>query len=64
MVSRDQTPQGQFYCSVGAKNAFGREMIDTLTLWQVLTLKVSTEVAAGQWEFNVLLKELNKQVMR
>ena len=25
---RDQTPQGQFYCSVGAKNAFGREMIE------------------------------------
>ena len=26
---RDQTPQGQFYCSVGAKNTFGREVIET-----------------------------------
>ena len=25
---RDQTPQGQFYCSVGAKNTFGREIIE------------------------------------
>ncbi|MEC8671313.1 MAG: glutamine synthetase beta-grasp domain-containing protein, partial [Candidatus Thermoplasmatota archaeon] len=25
---RDQTPQGQFYCSVGAKNAFGRDIIE------------------------------------
>ena len=25
---RDQTPQGQFYCSVGAKNAYGRECIE------------------------------------
>ncbi|HJN70755.1 MAG TPA: glutamine synthetase beta-grasp domain-containing protein, partial [Candidatus Thalassarchaeaceae archaeon] len=26
---RDQTPQGQFYCSVGAQNTFGREIIET-----------------------------------
>jgi len=25
---RDQTPQGQFYCSVGGKNAFGRDIIE------------------------------------
>ena len=25
---RDQTPQGQFYCSVGGANAFGREIIE------------------------------------
>ena len=26
---RDATPQGQFYCSVGAENAYGREVIET-----------------------------------
>ena len=26
---RDQTPQGQFYCSVGASNAYGREVIES-----------------------------------
>ena len=25
---KDQTPQGQFYCSVGGSNAFGREIMD------------------------------------
>ena len=25
---KDQTPQGQFYCSVGAKNAFARDMVE------------------------------------
>ena len=25
---KDQTPQGQFYCSVGGKNTFGREVMD------------------------------------
>ena len=25
---RDQTPQGQFYCSVGAKNAYGRDCVE------------------------------------
>ena len=25
---KDQTPQGQFYCSVGATNSFGREIMD------------------------------------
>ena len=25
---KDQTPQGQFYCSVGGKNTFGREIMD------------------------------------
>ena len=24
---KDQTPQGQFYCSVGGKNAFGRDSV-------------------------------------
>ena len=26
---KDATPQGQFYCSVGAENAYGREIIET-----------------------------------
>jgi glutamine synthetase len=52
---RDQTPQGQFYCSVGAKNAFGREMIEE-HLDQCLEAGINVEginaeVASGQWEY-------------
>ncbi|UOB16753.1 glutamine synthetase beta-grasp domain-containing protein [Abyssalbus ytuae] len=57
---RDQTPQGQFYCSVGAKNAFGREIIEE-HLDQCLDAGINveginSEVAAGQWEFQVFAK--------
>lgn len=53
-------PQGPFYCSVGAKNAFGREIIEE-HLDQCLEAGVNVEginaeVAAGQWEFQVFAK--------
>lgn len=52
---RDQTPQGQFYCSAGAKNAFGREMVEEhldQCLEAGLNIEgINAEVAAGQWEF-------------
>src|SRR6056300_1669203 len=52
---RDQTPQGQFYCSVGAKNAFGREMIeehlDQCIEAGINVEGINAEVASGQWEY-------------
>jgi glutamine synthetase len=48
-------PQGQYYCSVGAKNAFGREIIEEhldLCIDAGLNIEgINAEVATGQWEF-------------
>ena len=53
-------PQGQYYCSVGAKNAFGRDIIEEhleMCLQAGLTVEgINAEVAAGQWEFQVFAK--------
>ena len=50
-------PQGPYYCSVGAKNAFGRELIEEhldLCLQAGLNVEgINAEVATGQWEFQV-----------
>ncbi len=57
---RDQTPQGQFYCSVGAKNAYGRDVIeDHLDQCLEAGLNVegiNAEVAVGQWEYQIFAK--------
>ena len=57
---RDQTPQGQFYCSAGAKNAFGREMVEEhldMCLDAGINIEgINAEVAAGQWEFQSFAK--------
>ncbi|MBX2845987.1 MAG: glutamine synthetase beta-grasp domain-containing protein [Saprospiraceae bacterium] len=53
-------PQGQYYCSVGGKNAFGREIIEEhldLCLEAGLNVEgINAEVAAGQWEFQTFDK--------
>ena len=53
-------PQGPYYCSVGATNAFGRDCIeDHLDLCLEAGLNVegiNAEVAPGQWEFQVFGK--------
>ena len=53
-------PQGPYYCSVGAENAFGRECVDDhldLCLDAGLNVEgINAEVAAGQWEFQVFAK--------
>ncbi len=53
-------PQGPYYCSVGAKNAYCRAMIDEhldLCLEAGLNVEgINAEVAAGQWEFQVFAK--------
>ena len=57
---RDATPQGQFYCSVGAENAYGREVIEThldMCLEAGINVEGSNaEVAVGQWEFQIFAK--------
>ena len=49
--------QGQYYCSAGANNAFGRQLAeDHLEACLAAGLKISginAEVAPGQWEFQV-----------
>jgi len=49
--------QGQFYCSVGAENAFGRDLAEEhLHVCIAAGIKISginAEVAPGQWEFQI-----------
>jgi|TARA_B110000967_G_C18809881_1_gene522990 glutamine synthetase len=49
--------QGQYYCSVGAKNAFGRDIVEAhLTACLYAGIKISgvnAEVAPGQWEYQI-----------
>lgn len=53
-------PQGQYYCSVGAANAFGREIVEEhldACLDAGLNVEgINGEVAAGQWEFQIFAK--------
>jgi glutamine synthetase len=53
-------PQGPYYCSVGAKNAFGRSIIEEhldYCLEAGINVEgINAEVAPGQWEFQVFAK--------
>lgn len=53
-------PQGPYYCSVGAKNAYGRHIIEEhleLCLEAGLNVEgINAEVAAGQWEYQIFAK--------
>lgn len=53
-------PQGPYYCSVGANNAYGREIIEEhfdLCLEAGINVEgINAEVAAGQWEYQVFAK--------
>jgi glutamine synthetase len=53
-------PQGPYYCSVGAKNAFGRDIVeehlDTIIEAGINVEGINSEVAAGQWEFQIFAK--------
>ena len=56
-VSREPPVQGQYYCSVGGANTFGREVVEE-HLGQCLEAGINieginAEVAPGQWEFQV-----------
>lgn len=53
-------PQGPYYCSVGAFNAFGREIIEEhleVCLQAGLNVEgINGEVMAGQWEYQIFAK--------
>lgn len=53
-------PQGQYYCSVGTNNAFGRDIVEEhldVCLEAGLNVEgINAEVAAGQWEFQIFAK--------
>ncbi len=53
-------PQGPYYCSVGGKNAYGRDIVEEhldLCLEAGLNVEgINAEVAAGQWEFQIFAK--------
>ena len=57
-------PQGPYYCSVGARNAYCREMIEEhldICLEAGLNVEgINGEVAAGQWEFQVFAKSARR----
>ena len=57
-------PQGPYYCSVGAKNSYGRHVIEEhldQCLEAGLNVEgINAEVAAGQWEFQVFQKSAKK----
>jgi len=50
-------PQGPYYCSVGANNAFGRDIVEAhyrACLYAGVTISgVNAEVMPGQWEYQV-----------
>ncbi len=50
-------PQGQYYCSIGAENSFGRLIAENHYLYCLQAgIKISginAEVAPGQWEFQI-----------
>lgn len=53
-------PQGPYYCSVGATNAYGRQMVEEhldACLDAGLNVEgINAEVATGQWEFQIFAK--------
>lgn len=53
-------PQGPYYCSVGAMNTYGRDIVEEhldICLEANINVEgINAEVAAGQWEFQVFAK--------
>lgn len=53
-------PQGPYYCSVGSKNAYGRDIVEEhldACIEAGLNIEgINAEVAAGQWEFQIFAK--------
>ena len=54
----DANTQGQYYCSVGSNNAFGRHIVEEAYLLAIHAginvTGMNAEVAPGQWEIQVL----------
>jgi glutamine synthetase len=57
-------PQGPYYCSVGARNAYRRDLIEEhldMCLEAGLNVEgINAEVAAGQWEFQIFAKSAKR----
>jgi len=57
-------PQGLYYCSVGGRNTWGRDLVEEhadLCLDAGLNFEgINQEVAAGQWEFQLFAKGAKK----
>jgi len=57
-------PQGPYYCSVGARNAYNRDLIEEhldMCLEAGLNVEgINAEVAAGQWEFQIFAKSAKR----
>ena len=53
-------PQGPYYCSVGASNAYGRNIVEEhldICIEAGLNVEgINAEVAPGQWEFQIFAK--------
>ena len=53
-------PQGPYYCSVGARNAYGRQLVEEhleQCIQAGLNVEgINAEVATGQWEFQIFAK--------
>jgi len=56
-VDHVNTPQGQFYCAVGANNVYGREIANRhyreCLKYNLQISGLNQEVAVGQWEFQI-----------
>lgn len=56
----DPSPQGPYYCSVGATNAFGRHIVEEHLDYCIeagINIEgINAEVAPGQWEFQIFAK--------
>ena len=54
------SPQGQYYCSVGSENTFGRdcveEHLDQCLEAGINVEGINAEVATGQWEYQIFAK--------
>jgi glutamine synthetase len=57
MYDHINTPQGQFYCGVGALNCYGRQIVTQHYMeclnYGIKISGVNQEVAVGQWEFQI-----------
>ena len=60
-------PQGRYYCSVGGRYTWGRELVEehlNTCLAAGLNIEgINQEVAPGQWEFQNFAKGAKKLVM-
>ncbi len=56
----EPAPQGQYYCSVGARNAYGRNIVekhlDACIDAGINIEGINAEVAIGQWEYQIFAK--------